>query len=71
MTSFFVHSRSGFFIEYGWGGRIIDPAKWQPHETFDGPSLWDHDRTWSPNSGRNFAICDCGLWPKASGKNWP
>jgi 2,3-dihydroxybiphenyl 1,2-dioxygenase len=46
MTSFYVHSPSGFFIEYGWGGRVIDPATWQPHETFDGPSLWGHDRTY-------------------------
>ena len=26
MTSFYVNTPSGFFIEYGWGGRIIDPA---------------------------------------------
>ncbi len=23
---------------------LIDPATWQPHETFDGPSLWGHER---------------------------
>ncbi|MEW6640357.1 MAG: VOC family protein [Pseudomonadota bacterium] len=44
MTSFYVHTPSGFFIEYGWGGRVIDPATWQPHETYDGPSLWGHER---------------------------
>lgn len=44
MTSFYVNTPSGFFIEYGWAGRVIDPATWQPHETFDGPSLWGHDR---------------------------
>ncbi|MGJ4935984.1 VOC family protein [Bradyrhizobium sp. HKCCYLRH3083] len=44
MTSFYVNTPSGFFIEYGWGGRLIDPATWQPHETFDGPSLWGHER---------------------------
>lgn len=44
MTSFYSHSPSGFFVEYGWGGRMIDPATWQPHETHDGPSFWGHDR---------------------------
>jgi hypothetical protein len=44
MTSFYSHSPSGFFVEYGWGGRVIDPGAWQPHETHDGPSLWGHER---------------------------
>ena len=44
MTSFYSHSPSGFFVEYGWGGRVIDPNTWQPHETFDGPSFWGHER---------------------------
>ena len=44
MTSFYVHSPSGFFIEYGWGARTVEPAAWVPHETFDGPSLWGHER---------------------------
>ena len=44
MTSFYTHTPSGFFIEYGWGGRVIDPATWTPHETHDGPSLWGHER---------------------------
>ncbi len=44
MTSFYSHTPSGFFIEYGWGGRVIDPATWQPHETHDGPSFWGHER---------------------------
>ena len=44
MTSFYANSPSGFFVEYGWGGRVIDPATWQPHETFDGPSFWGHER---------------------------
>ncbi len=26
MTSFYAHTPSGFFVEYGWGGRTIDPA---------------------------------------------
>lgn len=44
MTSFYTHTPSGFFVEYGWAGRVIDPATWQPHETHDGPSLWGHER---------------------------
>lgn len=48
MTSFYVHTPSGCFVEYGWGGRSIDPASWRPHETTDGPSLWGHDRPFMP-----------------------
>jgi 2,3-dihydroxybiphenyl 1,2-dioxygenase len=44
MTSFYAQTPSPFFVEYGWGGRMIDPETWQPHETFDGPSLWGHER---------------------------
>jgi 2,3-dihydroxybiphenyl 1,2-dioxygenase len=44
MTSFYTHSPSGFFVEYGWAGLVIDPATWRPHETHDGPSLWGHER---------------------------
>jgi 2,3-dihydroxybiphenyl 1,2-dioxygenase len=52
MTSFYSNTPSGFFIEYGWGGRMIDPATWQPHETFDGPSLWGHERLYMPEEQR-------------------
>lgn len=44
MTSFYAHSPSGFFVENGWGGRVVDMDSWVPHETFDGPSFWGHDR---------------------------
>ena len=40
VVSFYSQSPSGFFVEYGWGGRVINPTRWQPHETFDGPSFW-------------------------------
>jgi 2,3-dihydroxybiphenyl 1,2-dioxygenase len=52
MTSFYVNTPSGFFIEYGWGGRVIDPTTWKPHETFDGPSLWGHERLHMPEEQR-------------------
>lgn len=48
MTSFYVHTPSGFFVEYGWGGRTIDPATWSPHRTTVGPSLWGHERPFMP-----------------------
>ncbi|MCB1340131.1 MAG: VOC family protein [Pseudooceanicola sp.] len=48
MTSFYANSPSGFFVEYGWGAREVDPATWQPHETFDGPSFWGHERVHLP-----------------------
>lgn len=44
MTSFYAHTPSGFFVENGWGGRVIDPDTWEPHETHVGPSFWGHDR---------------------------
>jgi 2,3-dihydroxybiphenyl 1,2-dioxygenase len=44
MTSYYANSPSGFFVESGWGGRIINPDTWEPHETFDGPSFWGHER---------------------------
>ena len=48
-TSYYAHTPSGFFVENGWGGRLVDPATWEPHETFDGPSFWGHDRLYLPN----------------------
>ncbi len=48
MTSFYARTPSDFMIEYGWGGRSIDPDTWQPVEMTCGPSLWGHDRTWLP-----------------------
>jgi hypothetical protein len=53
MTSFYLKSPSGFFIEYGWGGRDIDVDTWKPHETFDGPTLWGHDRLFLPPEQRS------------------
>jgi len=52
MTSFYSYSPSGFFVETGWGGRVIDPQSWEPHETFDGPSFWGHERLYLPDDQR-------------------
>jgi 2,3-dihydroxybiphenyl 1,2-dioxygenase len=46
VTSFYSWSPSKFLVEYGWGGRSIDPENWKPHERPEGPSLWGHDRMW-------------------------
>ncbi len=52
MTSFYSITPSGFFVENGWGGRIIDPNTWQPIETFEGPSFWGHERLYLPDEER-------------------
>ena len=52
MTSFYANTPSGFFVEYGWNGRVIDPATWDAHETFDGPSFWGHERLHLPPEQR-------------------
>jgi 2,3-dihydroxybiphenyl 1,2-dioxygenase len=52
MTSFYAHAPDPFFVEYGWGARVIDPQTWQPQEIFDGPSLWGHERNYMPEPQR-------------------
>jgi len=52
VTSFYSNSPSGFMVEYGWGGRVIDVDNWQPEEVSWGPSMWGHDRMWMTEEGR-------------------
>jgi 2,3-dihydroxybiphenyl 1,2-dioxygenase len=52
VTSFYSNSPSGFMVEYGWGGRVIDVDNWQPEEVTFGPSMWGHDRLWLPPEKR-------------------
>jgi 2,3-dihydroxybiphenyl 1,2-dioxygenase len=52
MTSFYSWSPSGFMVEYGWGGRLVEPDNWKPEEYTTGPSLWGHDRAWLPEDKR-------------------
>ena len=52
MTSFYSWSPSGFMVEYGWGGRLVDPKNWTAEEYTVGPSLWGHDRAWLPEEKR-------------------
>lgn len=44
MISFYVNSPSGFQIEYGYGGLLIDDETWTPRR-YDVPGFWGHQRT--------------------------
>ena len=55
MTSFYARTPSGFMVEYGWGGRSIDPAQWESFECDYGPSLWGHERSWLDEARRTEA----------------
>lgn len=41
MLSFYVRTPSGFEIEYGWNGLLVDDATWVA-TTIDRPSIWGH-----------------------------
>jgi 2,3-dihydroxybiphenyl 1,2-dioxygenase len=41
MFSFYAKTPSGFQFEFGWGGREVDDASWQP-TTYDQISEWGH-----------------------------
>jgi 2,3-dihydroxybiphenyl 1,2-dioxygenase len=56
MTSFYTHTPSGFMVEYGWGGKSIDPATWVATERSIGPSLWGHERSWLSPEKRAEAL---------------
>lgn len=47
MLSFYVVSPSGFQIEYGYGGKLIDDTTWTPSR-YDVPSVWGHQKA-DPN----------------------
>lgn len=67
MTSFYSHSPSNFFVEYGWGAREVDPATWESYETFDGPSFWGHERLYMDEAGAK-RLRDMRLDAAAAGK---
>ena len=41
MISFYAQTPSGFFVEFGWGGKKVDPASWQS-VTYNKLSEWGH-----------------------------
>ena len=69
MTSFYVRTPSPLMIEYGWGGRSVDPD-WQPCELTHGASLWGHERQWLPADKRALAL-DLRLAAAAQGQRAP
>ena len=70
MTSFYARTPSEFFIESGWGGRIIDMNDWEPHETHVGPSFWGHERVHLPDEQRRV-MREMRLKTAAEGKRTP
>jgi len=42
MTSFYAGTPSDILVEYGWGGRNVDDATWQPEEMKTVGSYWGH-----------------------------
>lgn len=71
MFSFYAHSPSGFFVENGWGGRVIEPAIWQPHQTNVGPSFWGHERLYLTEEGGRKRMRDMRLSAAAAGHQAP
>lgn len=70
MTSYYTHTPSGFFIESGHGGRLIDMDAWEPHETDCGPSFWGHERLYLSEEQRD-AFRDMRLKLAREGKRAP
>jgi 2,3-dihydroxybiphenyl 1,2-dioxygenase len=71
VVSWYSHSPSGFFVEYGWGGRVIDPATWEPHETFDGPSFLGHERLYAMPAEQRARLREMRLSAAAKGLRAP
>jgi extradiol dioxygenase len=42
-VSFYARTPSGFEVEYGWGGRLVDDATWRVTQ-LEQTSLWGHQR---------------------------
>jgi len=49
---------------------MINPKTWEPHETFDGPSLWGHDRLYMDEENRK-RLRDMSLDAAARGVRAP
>jgi len=54
MTSFYMRTPSDFFVEYGWGGRDIDEASWQPTELHTLASFWGHEGLFKAVGAQDF-----------------
>ena len=71
MLSYYANSPSGFFVENGWGGRVIDPAAWEPHETHVGPSFWGHERLYLTEEGGRRRLREMRLDAARNGHRAP
>lgn len=67
MPSYYAHSPSGFFVESGWGGRVINPDIWTSHETPVGPSFWGHERLCLPEEEGRESMRNMRLRAAADG----
>jgi 2,3-dihydroxybiphenyl 1,2-dioxygenase len=71
MMSYYANSPSGFFVESGWGGRVIDPVSWRQHETVDGPSFWGHERLYPIEEGVQARLRQMRLEAARKGRRAP
>lgn len=71
MTSYYANTPSDFFVESGWGGRVIDPDIWESHETTVGPSFWGHERLYLPEDGGRKALREMRIKAAAEGRRAP
>lgn len=51
MVSYYVRSPSGWEIEYGFGGRTLDPATWRPGR-WTATNYWGHNRSALRSNGQ-------------------
>ncbi len=66
MTSFYFRTPSGFDIEYGVGGRIVEDS-WVP-TWFRSPSIWGHQRTMvASKSAIDHLVADPAATPRDAG----
>lgn len=65
MTSFYLETPSGFGIEYGFGGRLIDDSTWEvtKHDRF---SMWGHRRPQKPATAEEADVVRKFLTPNSA-----
>ncbi len=56
MTSFYMHSPSGWLMEYGYGADLVDDEVWEP-KMYDSPKIWGHT-----------PVSTAKAWPKVVSK---
>lgn len=54
VTSFYMKTPSGFDLEIGYDGLVIDPANWET-TSHDAPSEWGHEWAWMKMMAQNNA----------------